>query len=464
MVRPGDLAQQAQILHSFAMDERIEPRVLKGFRDFLPEQESLRKGIIRVLEETFSRFGFVPIDTPILEYTEVLLGKGGGETDKQIYRFQDHGGRDVAMRYDLTVPFARFMAAHVNELYLPFRRYHIGKVYRGENTQRGRFREFVQCDFDLVGVDGASADFEILLLMYRSFSNLGVNDVTFRLAHRGIFNRFLEQSGVREKSEEILRTVDKLSKIGTEQTGDLLAELTSPEISARILDYITSRDGNAATLANIEQLSGGPSEESARLRAILTYAAEVGVQDRFVLDPSITRGLDYYTGIVYETFLNELPEIGSVCSGGRYNNLASLYTKEQIPGVGSSIGLDRLVAALGELGRLPSDIASTQILVFCMDDAMIGHYHTLGERLREAGFSTEVYPENRKLSAQFSFAERKKIRIGVFCGPEEKTKGLVNVRNLATRENYDGLQMDEAISRMRALLDSPSDNLSARQS
>lgn len=433
------------------MDSLIEPRVLKGFRDFLPAQEAPRKQIIAALEQTFARYGFSPIDTPILEYTEVLLGKGGGETDKQIYRFQDHGGRDVAMRYDLTVPFARFMAAHLPELYLPFKRYHVGKVYRGENTQRGRYREFVQCDFDLVGVDSASADFEILLLMNRSFTNLRIEDVTFHIAHRGVFNRFLSRIEVRDRSEDILRTVDKLSKVGTGRTLASLTELTSAEAAAQILDYITPKATNAETLENIERLSGGASEESERLRSILAFADEAGVQQRFVLDPSITRGLDYYTGIVYETFLNELPDIGSVCSGGRYNNLASLYTKEQIPGVGSSIGLDRLVAALEELGRLPAGDSAAQVIIFHLDDGMVGYYHRLAEVVRSAGFSCEVYPENRKLQAQFSFAEKKGITIGLFCGPQEREKGVVNIRNLTARENFDGLSVDGAIAKIRHL-------------
>jgi len=434
------------------MEERIEPRVLKGFRDFLPGQELPRKHIISILERTFSQYGFVPIDTPVLEYTEVLLGKGGGETDKQIYRFTDHGGRDVSMRYDLTVPFARFMAAHSNELYLPFKRYHIGKVYRGENTQRGRYREFVQCDFDLVGVDSASADFEILLLMHRSFGNLGVDDVSFHIAHRGVFNRFLDQLSLRERSEEILRIVDKLAKIGREKTKEQLAAIASDGAAERLLDYITRKASNEETLANIEELSGGQSDESGRLRSILSWARELGIEERFVLDPSITRGLDYYTGIVYETFLDKLPEIGSVCSGGRYNNLASLYTKELLPGVGSSIGLDRLVAALDEMKRLPVESSSTDVLIFCMDESLFGHYHSLAEQLRVAGIAAEVYPENRKLPAQFTFAEKKRIPIGIFCTAAERENGVVNVRQLASRQNRDGLKLDDAVAHITSLL------------
>ena len=314
------------------MDKLIDPRVLKGFRDFLPAQQIERKRIQGILETTFESFGFVPIDTPVLEYTEVLLGKGGGETDKQIYRFTDHGGRDIALRYDLTVPFARFMAANLNQLYLPFKRYHISRVWRGENTQRGRYREFVQCDFDIVGTDSASADFEILLLMRKSFEAMGIDKVTIRLSNRGIFNRFLDRTGLRDQSVEILRIVDKLSKIGRDEVQRLLSELTSVKNARDILDYITAESGNSETLQKIESLAGGPAEDTERLKTIFKCMKEMDIENGFVLDPSITRGLDYYTGIVYETFLDELPEIGSVCSGGRYNDLASLYTKEKFPG------------------------------------------------------------------------------------------------------------------------------------
>ena len=289
----------------------IQPRVLKGFRDFLPDTEIRRRGIIHNLENQFRLFGFVPIDTPILEYTEVLLGKGGGETDKQVYRFEDHGKRDVSMRFDLTVPFARFMAAHVNELYLPFKRYHMAKVFRGENTQRGRFREFMQCDFDIVGTDSASADFEIMMMMHDSFSALGVSGVTIHISHRGVFNRFLDHRGISENSTEILRTVDKLAKIGRDKVMEMLTECAGSDNAAAILDYISATGSFGEVLSQLEALAGGEAEDTVRLRELHTAMEACDLSDRFVLDPSITRGLDYYTGVVFETFLDELPGIGS---------------------------------------------------------------------------------------------------------------------------------------------------------
>ena len=306
------------------MSGLIEPRVLKGFRDFLPDKEARRLAIIRRLENVFFLFGYVPIDTPVLEFAEVLLGKGGGETDKQVFRFTDHGGRDVALRYDLTVPFARFMAAHIAELPLPFRRFHAAKVWRGENTQRGRYREFVQVDFDIVGADSASADLEILLLIRECMKALGMEKSSIRFAHRGIFNEFLGRIGIRERSEEVLRTIDKERKIGEEAAKEMLAEIAGPEAASAILDFTRVEGDFAATLRKLEKSAGGDCEGIARIASIGRCLEEVGASSAFILDPSITRGLDYYTGIVFETFLDDLPSIGSICSGGRYNDLAYL--------------------------------------------------------------------------------------------------------------------------------------------
>jgi len=433
------------------MGKLIEPKVLKGFRDFLPEKEMERKRIQKILEHTFEAHGFVPIDTPVLEYTEVLLGKGGGETDKQIYHFLDNGGRDVAMRFDLTVPFARFMAAHETELYIPFKRYHIAKVYRGENTQKGRYREFTQCDFDIVGTDSPAADFEILELMYRSFEALGIEHFTIELSHRGIFNAFLARLGLEDKSVEILRTVDKLSKTSKEAVIEMLTELASREKAEQIISYITPEGNFLETLAKMERLSGGESEGSTRLKRIHTLLKETGIEGHFALNPSITRGLDYYTGIVYETFLTELQTIGSVCSGGRYNNLASLYTRTQLPGVGSSIGLDRLLAAIEDLEKGREKKCLTQLLILNMDDELNGYYFNLATSFRRAGIPCEVYLEKRKLVQQFAFAEKKGIPLALICGEEERRQGVVTIKDLNTRENYENLTAEKAIAKVKEL-------------
>lgn len=436
------------------MAKIIEPRALKGFRDFLPQQEIARREILRTLEDTFRSFGFVPIDTPILEYTEVLLGKGSGETDKQIYRFRDHGDRDVSMRFDLTVPFARFMAAHRNELYLPFKRYHMAKVFRGENTQKGRYREFTQCDFDIVGVDTVSADFEILLMMVRSLQAIGLKEFIIHFAHRGIFNRFLAANKIESRSEEIMRTIDKLQKIGEDETRKQLTETAGQNAAAAVLEYIKPGKTFEETLDKITELSGGASDDTERIREVHRCAVEAGIEDFIHLDPSIARGLDYYTGIVFETFLNLLPQIGSICSGGRYNDLASLYTKEHLPGVGTSIGLDRLMAALEELNVIERQSSSAQVLIFCLDESLNPIYHRLADRIRREGIACEVYPEARKMAVQFAHAENKNIPIAVIIGEDEVEAGTVSLKFLESRESVKGVDENEAIFRIDSYLKS----------
>lgn len=390
------------------MAELISPQVLKGFRDSLPSQEIPKKALMARLETVFESFGFVPIDTPVLEYTEVLLGKGGGETDKQVYRFTDHGDRDVSMRFDLTVPFARFMAAHAGELTLPFKRYHMAKVWRGENTQRGRYREFVQCDFDIVGADTAAADFEILLMMTRAMDVLVDGKASIRLSHRGIFNQFLGALGAAGQSVPVLRAVDKLGKIGAEAVKALLLESVDATGADKILAFIGAEGDFLTVLGKLEALAGGPGEGSNRLRELHALASDLGIAPRFVLDPSITRGLDYYTGIVYETFLDALPGLGSVMSGGRYNNLAALYTKQELPGVGASVGLDRLLAGLEELGLVRVTNSKSDVLVLGTPGS--GASQKLAQELRLAGLNAEVSLLDKKVAQQYKYAEAKGIR------------------------------------------------------
>lgn len=415
----------------------IEPRVLKGFRDALPEQELARQEIIHSLTETFSSFGFVPIDTPVLEYRDVLLGKGGGETDKQVYAFRDHGKREVAMRFDLTVPFARFMAAHVNELSLPFKRYHIDKVWRGENTQKGRYREFYQCDFDIVGIDHVSADFEILFLMHQALTNLGLPEFTINISHRGVFNAFLETLGIREAGPDILRIVDKLQKIGSSEVISQLQEYVTGTQAQDIITFITADGTPEEILDTLRRLCGRETDELTRLRQLISYAQTAGFGGCLALNPSITRGLDYYTGVVFETFLKDLPGIGSVCSGGRYNDLASLYTKHHLPGVGSSIGLDRLMAALDELGLQRRRSSSVEIMIFCMDEKHMGSYQQTASRLRSSGFHTEVYLTKRKMQQQFSYAEKRMVPLGLMIGEAELNTGSYTLRDLSTRDQWE---------------------------
>jgi histidyl-tRNA synthetase len=421
----------------------IEPRVLKGFRDFLPPQELERRNMIAKIEGTFRSFGFVPIDTPALEYAQVLLGKGGGETEKQVYRFTDQGGRDVALRFDLTVPFARFTAEHRSELFLPFKRYHIAKVWRGENTQRGRYREFTQCDFDIVGSDGAAADFEILFMMQKTLGILcgtGEKDLTIRLNHRGLFNRLLDSLGAGNKSVEILRQIDKLGKTGKDEVRKLLEDITGREQAGKILDFISLGDeGDFDRVLEKLKAAAGEGEDTRRLETLWKYIKDTGTEESFMLDPSITRGLDYYTGIVYESFLNKLPGIGSVCSGGRYDNLAGLYSKEKLCGVGASIGLDRLQAALDELwgtGRRPT---YADAALACIEGWGPGKTQALAEQFRNRGISCEVFLEIRKPVQQFMAAEKKGIPWVIIPGD-----GVLTLRNIEGRKNNEAPDVEAA--------------------
>ncbi len=427
------------------MADLIQPRVLKGFRDFLPVNEIDRALLSEKLTATFRSFGFVPIDTPALEYSEILLRKSDGETEKQVFRFEDNGGRDVALRFDLTVPFARFVAEHKEELYFPFKRYHIAKVWRGEKPQAGRYREFVQCDFDIVGSDSAAVDFEILNLMKTALSAIGVNAVTIRLSHRGIFNRFLSNNGLADKSEDILRTVDKLSKVGEEEVLNQLTELAGADLARDILSYIkgagNTPDHFDETLALLEKMAGGPDADTKRLRDIHAYMTETGIASSFVLDPSITRGLDYYTGVVYETFLDDLPSIGSVCSGGRYNNLAGLYMKDRVPGVGSSIGLDRLMAGLEQLGKNTVQNSFTDVVVFCQDEALMAVYQKTAAAFRTLGIACEVFPDAKKMPQQYAWAEKKSIEWGLTV----ESTGHFTLKNLLTRAIHQEISIETAV-------------------
>lgn len=432
------------------MSDLIQPKVLKGFRDFMPSDEILRSDLIEKLTRTFRSYGFVPIDTPVLEYTEILLRKSNGETEKQVFRFEDNGHRDVAMRFDLTVPFARFTAEHKEELYFPFKRYHIAKVWRGEKPQAGRYREFVQCDFDTVGSDSASADFEILSLMKAALTEIGVEKVTIHVNHRGIFNRFLSKINCAEKSEDILRVVDKLAKVGAEEVKKELCEITGSENPAdSILAYIQPDKDFLSTLSHIESLAGGEAEDSLRMKKIYSMMCASGIEKNYVLDPSITRGLDYYTGIVYETFLDELPSIGSVCSGGRYDNLAGLYMKDKVPGVGSSIGLDRLIAGLKELGLTQNKGSYLDVEIYNSGEDYISYYQKIAGSLRKAGIAAEVFPDAAKMAKQYALTEKKNVPWGILVSADEAKEEKLTLKNLSTREQFQNISVEEAIEKIK---------------
>lgn len=426
----------------------IQPRTLKGFRDYLPEAMLPREWIIDTARRVYRSYGFRPIDTPALEYLEILTGKGSDETDKQLYRFQDHGGRDVGLRFDLTVPLARFVAQHAQDLGLPFKRYHIATVWRGENTQAGRYREFMQCDFDTIGVTDLTADIEMVLVINDLFLALGIERYTIRVNHRGVLNGLLEKLDLADCSATVLRALDKLSKIGAE---GVVAELertahTSAEQNQQLLALAEIEGDSAAILNELAKLvAGNATGESgvAELRTLGEAVLISGVPPaRLRIDPSIARGLDYYTGVVVETQLDELPDIGSVASGGRYDNLAGMFTKERLPGVGASLGLDRLLTALQELGRLPTAKTPAPALICMFEGARRNDYFKLAAQLRAAGVGVEMYPEAKKLGKQLQYADKQGFRAALIMGDSEFATGQCQVKDLVSGSSatvpYDG--------------------------
>ena len=423
------------------MTERIQPRTLKGFRDYPPAAMIPREWIIETARQVYRSYGFSPIDTPALEHLEILTGKGSEETDKQLYRFVDHGGRAVGLRFDLTVPLARFVAQHIQELGTPFKRYQIANVWRGENTQRGRYREFMQCDFDTIGTASTTVDIETVLVIHDLFRALGFEEFTIRVNNRQVLSGLLEKEGLAEQSNHVLRALDKLAKIGPEAVAMELTTTAgaSAQQAAAILRLAGLEGSNVDILEQLEPLLKGSETGQrglAQLGELVEAVAAVGVPaERLQLDVSIARGLDYYTGMVVETFLDELPGIGSVCSGGRYDDLAGLYTSQQLPGVGASLGLDRLLAAMEELGRIEATHTPAEIFIPLFDADRRNDYLRLAAQLRTAGFGVELYPEAKKLGKQLQYANRRGFRVALVIGTDEFAAGQCQVKNLAKGES-----------------------------
>jgi len=404
----------------------IEPRTLKGFRDYLPEQAIPREALIEKARGIFRSYGFLPIDTPALEYEEILTGKGGEESDKQLYRFEDSGGRKVALRFDLTVPLARFIAQHSSELGLPFKRYHIATVWRGENTQRGRYREFMQCDFDTIGTESMVADVETILVIHDLLRSIGIERFTIRINDRKYLTTLLNSYEFTEKQVEVLRMLDKLDKIGEDGVVAGIVGLGFKDFRAQELIRALSALELGGHFTAVDDIRD-------RLQGVRNSVLAAGVPaERVVLDHSIARGLDYYTGIVFETRLEGLPSIGSVCSGGRYDNLAQLYTKERLPGVGASLGLDRLLAAMEELQLLPKTSATAPVFLAYFDPNHTSDYLRLAADLRASGIGVELYPEPKKLGAQLKYADRRGFRFALVLGEDEWKSGTCQLKDLAS--------------------------------
>jgi histidyl-tRNA synthetase len=421
----------------------IEPRTLKGFRDYLPEAMIPREKLIATAQRVYRSFGYSPIDTPALEYIEVLKGKGGEESDRLMYEFEDHGGRRVGMRFDLTVPLARFVAQHVNELGLPFKRYHIGSVWRGENTARGRYREFMQCDFDTIGTRSVAADIETALVIHELIREIGRAfgkslPFTIRVNNRAVLSGLLASLGLSDKSTALLRALDKLGKVGREKVAEemVAAAGATAEQAEQVLKLAELSGTNDSVLSQLGPLVTGnqQGEEGVeRLRQILSGAKAGGIPEGTLqLDVSIARGLDYYTGAIFETFLADLPGIGSICSGGRYDNLAGLFTKQELPGIGASLGLDRLLAALEELGMIEKVRTPAPVLVAWFDPVRLSDYLAIAATLRAAGIGVEVFPEPKKLGQQLQYADRRGFRAAIIAGEREFAAGKCQVKDLAS--------------------------------
>jgi histidyl-tRNA synthetase len=422
---------------------RITPRTLKGFRDYLPAAMIPRERLIDTARRVYRSYGFSPIDTPALEYLEILSGKGGEETDKQLYKFQDHGGRWVGLRFDLTVPLARFVAEHFNELAFPFKRYHIATVWRGENTQRGRYREFMQCDFDTIGTRSVAADIETALVIHDLFRAIGFSEFTIRLNNRMVLTGLLEQLGLADRATAVLRALDKLGKIGPDAVADEMVSAAgaTAEQARQVLRLSEISGGNDEVLQQVEPLVAGSETGQAgvaKLKEVVDGAAAAGVPaGRLRLDVSIARGLDYYTGTIFETFLDALPGIGSVCSGGRYDNLAELFTSQELPGIGASLGLDRLLAAMEELGMIEKVSTPAGVFIPYFEPDRLHDYLRLAAALRAAGIGVEVFPDAKKLGQQLKYADRRGFRIALIAGGNEFASGVCQVKDLQSGTKQD---------------------------
>jgi histidyl-tRNA synthetase len=422
---------------------RIEPRTLKGFRDYTPEMMIPRERLIDIARKVYRSYGFSPIDTPALEYLEILLGKGSAETDKQLYKFEDHGGRKVGLRFDLTVPLARFAAQHVGELGVPFKRYHIASVWRGENTQRGRYREFMQCDFDTIGTRSIASDIETALVIHDLMRAIGFEQFTIRVNNRKVLTGMLERLQLADRSTAVLRALDKLGKIGPEKVAEEIFATagTTAEQAREIVGLSAIHGGNDQVLRQIEPLvAGNPKGDQgvAELRELLAAVKAAGVpEERIKLDVSIARGLDYYTGTIYETFLDALPTIGSVCSGGRYDNLAELFTSQELPGIGASLGLDRLLAAMDELGMIEKISTPAEVFIPYFEADRLHDYLKIAAALRSAGIGAEVFPEAKKLGQQLKYADRRGFRVALIAGGDEFAQGKIQVKDLQKAEKRD---------------------------
>ena len=436
------------------MSKRVEPRTLPGFMELLPSEQIQFNGMVDKIRKSYERFGFLPLDTPIIEMAEVLLAKAGGETEKQIYRF-NKGENDLALRFDLTVPLAKYIAEYYNDITFPFKRYQIGKVYRGERPQKGRYREFYQCDIDIIG-DGELSiinDAEMPSVIYTTIKELGFDDFTIRINNRKILNGLFAELDLTENSVEIMRIIDKLEKIGKDNVIKCLQDLNVAEDKIdKIMSFLEIDGTTDEKLEALQKLNFTNElfvQGLDELSQVVKYVRAFGVPDtHFKVDLTIARGLDYYTGTVYETFLNDYREIGSVCSGGRYENLSEFYTDRKMPGVGVSIGLTRLFYKLNELNIVKEEkkAISKVLVVSMLEDS--NRALEVAAMFRNAGINTDVYLEDKKIKAKFKYADKLQIPYVAIIGEEEEQNGTVSLKNMQIGEQ-EQVSVEEAIEKLQ---------------
>lgn len=419
------------------MANMVQPRILPGFMELLPEDQILFNQMSDTIRKVYEKFGFLPLDTPTIELSEVLLAKAGGETEKQIYRFQK-GDHDLSLRFDLTVPLARYVSQHAADLVFPFKRYQISKVFRGERPQKGRFREFYQCDIDIIGNDELDLvyDAEMPAVIYHVFKELNMGAFTIRLNNRKVLNGFFKELGLEDKIAEVLRIIDKLEKIGEEKVTQELAELeVTEEAIAKILQLIHIKGSNEQIVESLRQMAieeplfhAGVEE----LAQVTEYMRQLGMEEEyFAIDLTIARGLDYYTGTVYETMLNDYPKLGSVCSGGRYDNLTGYYTKQKMPGIGISIGLTRLFSQLKEEKVIEATKKSlVEVLVVPMGPEQMPQALKAAQQLRQADIKTDVYYQQKGMKQKMKYAGKLGIPYVMLIGEEEAANGQVTLKDM----------------------------------
>lgn len=434
----------------------IIPRTLSGFKDRLPKESYAKSKMLKGIVESFEKFGFSPIETPHLEYAEILKKQGSEEIQKEMYHFLDHGGREVALRFDLTVPLARFISQYKNELGLPFKRYCIGNVFRGERAQKGRYREFTQCDFDFIGTRSIGSDAEIVQVIYQTLRHLGVEHFTIHLNNRKIFNGLMESLSAEEQTIEVLRIIDKIDKIGRESVYEELQVKTSlsNEKITMLLDFIAQRQQGSALeflhkLESYKTLNATLAEGINELFALCELLKSLIPQEFYQINLSIARGLGYYTGIIYETTLDDLPSLGSVCSGGRYDNLTQNFSNDSLSGVGASIGLDRMLAGLEELGLIKSSANVANALLIPLQSLEYGYY--VAQNLRELGLKIEVYPEIVKPKKSFAYANTKGYKYVIVLGEEEESQKTYTLKNMESGEQKNHLSLESLVECLRSV-------------